>query len=151
MNQKMIEEILEYLPHRYPMLLVDRITDVVTDESIRGFKNITYNEQVFQGHFPQRPILPGVMILEALAQISGILALQGRDLAKDNPGIYLFAGIDKYCGSNLPIIFHEGQREDQFSAGLYQQVAAKRLAVAVSKVNWVTITIQGGGCCEGLT
>ena len=95
MNQKMIEEILEYLPHRYPMLLVDRITDVVTDESIRGFKNITYNEQVFQGHFPQRPILPGVMILEALAQISGILALQGRDLAKDNPGIYLFAGIYK--------------------------------------------------------
>lgn len=68
-----IEEILEYLPHRYPFLLVDRVTEVEKGKSIKGFKNVSFNEPFFTGHFPNKPIMPGVLILEAMAQLSGIL------------------------------------------------------------------------------
>ncbi len=68
-----IDEILEYLPHRYPFLLVDRVTDVEKGQFIKGFKNISLNEPYFAGHFPNNPILPGVLIVEAMAQLSGIL------------------------------------------------------------------------------
>ncbi|PIE42816.1 MAG: 3-hydroxyacyl-[acyl-carrier-protein] dehydratase FabZ [Gammaproteobacteria bacterium] len=68
-----IEQILEYLPHRYPFLLVDRVTEVESGVAISGYKNVSMNEGFFQGHFPGRPIMPGVLILEAMAQLSGIL------------------------------------------------------------------------------
>ena len=68
-----IDEIQEYLPHRYPFLLVDRVTEVEKGEWIKGFKNISVNEPYFNGHFPNNPILPGVLIIEAMAQLSGIL------------------------------------------------------------------------------
>jgi len=68
-----IDEILEYLPHRYPFLLVDRVTEVEKGKSIKGYKNISFNESFFQGHFPNNPIMPGVLIIEAMAQLSGIL------------------------------------------------------------------------------
>ena len=68
-----IEEIREYLPHRYPFLLVDRVTELESGESISGFKNISVNEPYFTGHFPEKPIMPGVLIVEAMAQLSGIL------------------------------------------------------------------------------
>ena len=68
-----INEILEYLPHRYPFLLVDRVTDIESGKSIKGYKNISFNEQYFAGHFPDNPIMPGVLIIEAMAQLSGIL------------------------------------------------------------------------------
>lgn len=68
-----IDEIQEYLPHRYPFLLVDRVTEVEKGQFIKGFKNITFNEHYFAGHFPNNPIMPGVLILEAMAQLSGIL------------------------------------------------------------------------------
>lgn len=68
-----VDEIMEYLPHRYPFLLVDRVTEVEKGQFIKGFKNITLNEPFFTGHFPNNPIMPGVLILEAMAQLSGIL------------------------------------------------------------------------------
>lgn len=70
-----IEEIMEYLPHRYPMLLVDRVLEVVPGKSMRGLKNVTINESFFQGHYPGRPIMPGVLIIEAIAQAGAVILL----------------------------------------------------------------------------
>jgi len=89
-----IIEIQEYLPHRYPMLLVDRVEEINLGSDIRAYKNVTYNEELFQGHFPQAPILPGVVIIEALAQASGILGFRTVDQKPDDGLLYLFAGID---------------------------------------------------------
>lgn len=89
-----INEIHEYLPHRYPFLLVDRVVELVEGESIVAYKNITMNEEVFNGHFPQNPIFPGVMIIEALAQASGILGFVSINKKPDEGSIYLLAGID---------------------------------------------------------
>ena len=89
-----IAEIKKYLPHRYPMLLVDRVLEINPGEAIRCVKNVTYNEEVFQGHFPSRPILPGVVIIEALAQASGILGFKTVDKSPDDGLLYLFGGID---------------------------------------------------------
>ena len=71
-----IGEILNYLPHRYPFLLIDRVTSLVPGKSINGYKNVTMNEDMFNGHFPNQPIMPGVLIIEAAAQLSGILAFE---------------------------------------------------------------------------
>jgi len=87
-----IEEILSLLPHRYPFLLVDRITDYTLNKSISAYKNITFNEPCFTGHFPGKPIFPGVLILEALAQAAGVL---GFKTAGNSDELYLYAGIDK--------------------------------------------------------
>lgn len=89
-----VKEIREYLPHRYPFLLVDRVVELVEGESIRAYKNISVNEEVFNGHFPQSPVFPGVMILEALAQASGILGFKTMDKKPEDGSIYLFAGVD---------------------------------------------------------
>lgn len=90
-----INEIREYLPHRYPMLLVDRVVELVEGESIVAYKNITGNEEIFNGHFPQNPVFPGVLILEALAQASGVLGFKTMGKKPQDGSIYLFAGIDK--------------------------------------------------------
>ncbi len=78
-----VVEIQEILPHRYPFLLVDRVTDMVEGESIVGYKNVSISEPAFQGHFPGHPIYPGVMILEGMAQAGGILALLSAGLSKE--------------------------------------------------------------------
>ena len=71
-----IQQILQHLPHRYPFLMIDRVTEFKAGESLVGYKNVTYNEPFFTGHFPERPVMPGVLILEAMAQaLSGILKL----------------------------------------------------------------------------
>ncbi|WIO75291.1 3-hydroxyacyl-ACP dehydratase FabZ [Porticoccaceae bacterium LTM1] len=90
-----INEIKEYLPHRYPFLLVDRVVEVVPGESIVAYKNITVNEEVFNGHFPGAPIFPGVMIVEAMAQASGILGFTTDGEKPDENTLYLFAGVDE--------------------------------------------------------
>jgi 3-hydroxyacyl-[acyl-carrier-protein] dehydratase len=89
-----VNEIRQYLPHRYPFLLVDRVVELVEGEYIIAYKNITGNEDVFNGHFPQAPIFPGVMIIEALAQASGILGFKTMNKRPEDGSIYLFAGID---------------------------------------------------------
>lgn len=92
LNRIEIEEILELLPHRYPFLLLDRVTDYVLGESIEAYKNITFNEPCFTGHFPGKPIFPGVLILEAMAQAAGVL---GFKTVGNSDDLYLYAGIDK--------------------------------------------------------
>lgn len=89
-----VNEIRQYLPHRYPFLLVDRVVELVEGEYIVAYKNISGNEDVFNGHFPQAPIFPGVMIIEALAQASGILGFKTMNKKPEDGSIYLFAGID---------------------------------------------------------
>ena len=90
-----IHEVLNYLPHRYPFLMIDRVTEFVEGERIKALKNVTYNEPIFTGHFPHHPIFPGVLILEAMAQAAAILAFRsvGQEPSKDT--LYLFVGIDK--------------------------------------------------------
>ena len=90
-----INEIMALLPHRYPMLLVDRVLDVTKNERISGYKNVSINENIFNGHFPGTPILPGVIILEAMAQISGVLGFFISGQKVDDGMLYLFAGVDK--------------------------------------------------------
>lgn len=89
-----VNEIREYLPHRYPFLLVDRVVELVEGESIVAYKNITVNEDIFNGHFPQNPVFPGVMIIEAMAQASGILGFKTMNKKPEDGSIYLFAGVD---------------------------------------------------------
>ena len=90
-----VNEIMGLLPHRYPMLLVDRVIEYVPNERILAYKNITVNEDVFNGHFPGAPIFPGVMTIEALAQASGILGFLSTGTTADDGKLYLFAGVDK--------------------------------------------------------
>jgi 3-hydroxyacyl-[acyl-carrier-protein] dehydratase len=90
-----INGILKQLPHRYPFLLVDRVLECRRGESIRAIKNVTYNEPFFTGHFPHRPVMPGVMIIEALAQTAGILAFVTAGVIPDEKTRFYFVGIDK--------------------------------------------------------
>jgi 3-hydroxyacyl-[acyl-carrier-protein] dehydratase len=89
-----ILEILKVLPHRYPFVMVDRILDIEVGKQVVGLKNVTINEPFFQGHFPQRPVMPGVLILEGLAQVGGIMAYYAHPEAIGNKLLF-FAGIDK--------------------------------------------------------
>lgn len=95
MNTLDIQKILEYLPHRYPFLLIDRIVSFTKNESVTAIKNVTHNEPFFQGHFPNRPVMPGVLILEAMAQASAILASMSMEVPASDKRIYYFAGVDK--------------------------------------------------------
>ncbi|MFT5691374.1 MAG: 3-hydroxyacyl-[acyl-carrier-protein] dehydratase [Oceanicoccus sp.] len=90
-----IKEIREYLPHRYPFLLVDRVLDIKLKESIVAYKNVSINEPFFNGHFPQLPVMPGVLIVEAMAQAAGILGFKTLDKKPADGSVYLFAGADK--------------------------------------------------------
>jgi 3-hydroxyacyl-[acyl-carrier-protein] dehydratase len=89
-----IQEIIKVLPHRYPFLLVDRILEVEPPKRIVGIKNVTFNEPFFQGHFPGRPIMPGVLIIEAMAQTAGVLAFLSMPPEERNREVF-FAGIDR--------------------------------------------------------
>ena len=89
-----IHQILKMLPHRYPFLLVDRVLQLDKGKSIVALKNVTINEPFFNGHFPHRPVMPGVLMLEALAQAAALLSFHTLDVAPDENTIYYFAGID---------------------------------------------------------
>jgi 3-hydroxyacyl-[acyl-carrier-protein] dehydratase len=90
-----INAVMAQLPHRYPFLLVDRVTECVPGKRIRAIKNVTANEPFFAGHFPYRPVMPGVMILEALAQAAGILAFKTAGVVPDEKTRFYFVGIDR--------------------------------------------------------
>ena len=94
LNQIEIQEIMALLPHRYPFLLVDRVLDFEVGKSLHAVKNVSVNEPQFTGHFPKQPIFPGVLILEALAQASGLLGYKSSGGPSDDE-LYYFAGIDK--------------------------------------------------------
>lgn len=94
MNSLDIYEVLKYLPHRYPFLLIDRVLSWTKDESIIAIKNVTINEPFFQGHFPNRPVMPGVLIIEAMAQSCAILSFKSMDALPKANSIFYFAGID---------------------------------------------------------
>ncbi len=98
-----IQEILEHLPHRYPFLLVDRVLECEPGVRLKALKNISVNEPMFTGHFPERPIFPGVLIMEALAQATGILAFKTTESKPDGSSLYYFAGIDN-CRFKQPVV-----------------------------------------------
>jgi 3-hydroxyacyl-[acyl-carrier-protein] dehydratase len=89
-----IKEILEHLPHRYPLLLVDRVLEIEPGKRILALKNVSINEHFFAGHFPHYPVMPGVLVIEALAQAAAILAFRTRGQKPDNKTVYYFVGID---------------------------------------------------------
>ncbi|MDC0085724.1 3-hydroxyacyl-ACP dehydratase FabZ, partial [Oceanospirillaceae bacterium] len=90
-----VKEIREYLPHRYPFLLVDRVTELNLGDSIVAYKNVTVNEPFFNGHFPDHPVMPGVLVIEAMAQAAGILGFKTMDKTPQDGSIYYFVGSDK--------------------------------------------------------
>ena len=89
-----IHQILQQLPHRYPFLLVDRVLEIEKGKSIKALKNVTINEPFFVGHFPHRPVMPGVLMLEAMAQTAALLSFATLDITLDEKTVYYFAGID---------------------------------------------------------
>ena len=90
-----VKEIREYLPHRYPFLLVDRVTELNLGDSIVAYKNVTVNEPFFNVHFPDHPVMPGVLVIEAMAQAAGILGFKTMDKTPQDGSIYYFVGSDK--------------------------------------------------------
>ena len=90
-----IYEVLKYLPHRYPFLLIDRVLSVEPGKSLKALKNVTVNEPIFTGHFPEYPVFPGVLLLEAMAQATALLAFQTDGGMPSDDSLYLFVGIDK--------------------------------------------------------
>lgn len=89
------DQIKHYLPHRYPFMLIDRVTACSPNQWITGYKNISINEELFNGHFPDNPIMPGVLMVEAMAQLSGILGFISASQTSEDGYLYLFAGVDK--------------------------------------------------------
>ncbi len=93
-NTMMVQEIMNLLPHRYPFLLIDRVVDWKPDEYLVAIKNVTFNEPFFQGHFPVRPIMPGVLITEAMAQATGVLAFSSNGGKPKENALYMLVGLD---------------------------------------------------------
>ena len=125
-REKFIAEILDYLPHRYPLLLIDRVTNLVAGESISGYKNVTINEDMFNGHFPNQPIMPGVLIIEAAAQLSGILAFETIGTRPSDGKNYLFGGVEK-ARFKRPVV--PGDRLDLKSVIIAQRAKMMKFAI----------------------
>ena len=98
-----IRKILDTLPHRYPFILVDKVISWVPNETITAIKNVTINEEFFMGHFPNYPVMPGVLIIEALAQTAGILSFKSMNKTADDDTLYFFVGIDN-CRFKKPVV-----------------------------------------------
>lgn len=125
-NELNIQDILKRLPHRYPLLLVDRVVEIEVGKRLRALKNVTMNEPHFEGHFPNFPVMPGVLIIEALAQAAALLAFVSEDKYGENATVY-FAGIDKARfrrpvtpGDQLELVANVSRRR----AGMWQMETA---------------------------
>ncbi len=94
MNSMDIHEILEHLPHRYPFLLIDKVVNYKEGDYLIAIKNVSFNEPFFQGHFPVRPVMPGVLVVEAMAQATGILSFKTAEAQPDDDSLYYLAGIN---------------------------------------------------------
>jgi 3-hydroxyacyl-[acyl-carrier-protein] dehydratase len=125
-----IHEILEHLPHRYPFLLVDRVVAVEPGKSIHAYKNITMNEPYFVGHFPHHPVMPGVLIMEALAQAAGILSFKTMEAKPDASSVFYFVGIDE-CRFKKPVMpgdqLHLHVEIQRQMRGIWKYVAVARV------------------------
>ena len=97
-----IKDILDTLPHRYPFILVDKVLELIPNKKIRAVKNVTINEEFFIGHFPHYPVMPGVLIIEALAQAAGILSFKSMNESANEESLYFFVGIDN-CRFKRPV------------------------------------------------
>jgi 3-hydroxyacyl-[acyl-carrier-protein] dehydratase len=132
-----IQKILEILPHRYPFVMVDRVTEIVAGKSIRGHKMVSFNEPWSQGHFPERPIFPGVLIVECLAQIGGILAYASEPFDTHSSLMY-FLGIDK---AKFRHIVTPGDRLDLYVEVLHHRSNVWKLRGEA--------TVDGTLCAQG--
>ena len=132
-----IHKILKQLPHRYPVLLVDRVLAIDKGKTIRALKNVTMNEPFFQGHFPHRPVMPGVLMLEALAQAAALLAFDALDTSPSEDTVYYFAGIDA-ARFKRPV-----EPGDQ----LIMDVTLTRMKAGIFKFTGVT-KVDGNVACE---
>ena len=123
MNELNIKSIMNFLPHRYPFLLVDKVVDYALGQNITGIKNVSFNEPFFQGHFPKHPVMPGVLIVEALAQLSGLLLFLTTNTQPDEDNWCFLAGVDR---ARFKYVVQPG---DQLS--MYAKVLRNRLEVWV--------------------
>ncbi|WP_338723612.1 3-hydroxyacyl-ACP dehydratase FabZ [Devosia sp. XK-2] len=127
LNAMNIAEILEALPHRYPFLMIDKIIDINGDESAVGIKNVTFNEPIFLGHFPNNPIFPGVLIIEGMAQTAGAIVIK-HDSTGGRKNIVLMLGVDnarfrKPAGPGDTIEFHISKMHRRRNVGRYEAKA----------------------------
>ncbi len=132
-----IHEILKRLPHRYPFLMVDRVVAMEKGKSIQALKNVSINEPFFNGHFPHRPVMPGVLMLEAMAQAAALLAFDTLGTAPDDKTVYYFAGID---GARFKRPVEPGDQ-------LIMDVELLRLKSGIFKFKGVT-RVDGHVVCE---
>ena len=130
-----IHAILKQLPHRYPILLVDRVLEIEKDKRILALKNVSINEPFFLGHFPHRPVMPGVLILEALAQAAALLTFESLGVSPDANTVYYFAGID---GARFKRPVEPGDQLlldvsiDRARAGVYKFKAEARVGAEIA-------------------
>lgn len=130
-----IHQILKQLPHRYPFLLVDRVLEIDKGKSIKALKNISMNEPQFTGHFPHRPVFPGVLMLEAMAQTAALLAFDTLGTTPDDKTVYYFAGID---GARFKRPVEPGDQLvmdvtlDRMKAGIFKFKAVARVGTEVA-------------------
>jgi 3-hydroxyacyl-[acyl-carrier-protein] dehydratase len=132
-----IHQILDKLPHRYPILLVDRVLELEKGKRIKALKNVSINEPFFMGHFPHRPVMPGVLMLEAMAQAAALLAFDTLDVVPDEKTVYYFAGID---GARFKRPVEPGDQ-------LIMDVSLERMKAGIFKFKGVA-RVDGNLACE---
>jgi 3-hydroxyacyl-[acyl-carrier-protein] dehydratase len=132
-----IHQILKLLPHRYPFLLVDRVLEIETGKSIKALKNVTINEPFFMGHFPKHPVMPGVLMIEAMAQAAALLSFSTLGVTPDDKTVYYFAGID---GARFKRPVTAGDQ-------MIMDVSLLRMKAGIFKFKGVT-RVDGNIACE---
>ena len=121
MAEMQIQEVLEYLPQRFPIIMIDRVLELEPNKRIVALKNVSVNEPFFPGHFPRRPIMPGVLILEAMAQAACILVFRSQNIKPDHDQLYYYAGIDR-ARFKRPVLPGDQLKIEVTIAGMKQQV-----------------------------